>query len=203
MPRFPHPAPASRFATAPALRTRRPSGRWPGFGTRRGHAPRPAVPPGQLPQTAPPGRPPPGPHARQAGAFPATWLSSRPLRAARLAQLSEAAMPGPDSPPVTIVDVRDDDFRLVPEFYRTVIVPNFAPGELQTEAELMSGLRSGRSRVLIAVAAGGAMLGGAVGDFFPRSNVMLLSYLVVLGAGRGQGIGATVLQAAKQAWTEE
>jgi len=112
-------------------------------------------------------------------------------------------MPGPDSQPVTIVDARDDDFRLVPEFYRTVIVPNFAPDELQTEAELMSGLRSGRSRVLIAVAAGGAMLGGAVGDFFPRSNVMLLSYLVVLGAGRGQGIGATVLQAAKQAWTEE
>ena len=112
-------------------------------------------------------------------------------------------MPGPDSPPVTIVDARDDNFRLVPEFYRTVIAPNFAPGELLTEAELISGLRSGRSRVLIAVAAGGAMLGGAVGDFFPRSNVMLLSYLAVLGNGRGQGIGATVLQAAKQAWTEE
>ena len=46
-------------------------------------------------------------------------------------------MPGPDSPPVTIVDARDGDFRLVPEFYRTVIVPNFPPDELQTQAELM------------------------------------------------------------------
>ena len=83
-------------------------------------------------------------------------------------------MPGPDSQPVRIVDARDDDFRLVPEFHRTVIVPSFPPDELQTEQELMDGLRSGRSRVLIAVAAGGAMLGGAVGDYFPRSNVMVL-----------------------------
>ena len=42
-------------------------------------------------------------------------------------------MPGPDSQPVRIVDARDGDFRLVPEFYRTVIVPSFPPDELQTE----------------------------------------------------------------------
>ena len=112
-------------------------------------------------------------------------------------------MPGPDRQPVTIVDARDGHFRLVPEFYRTVIVPSFPPDELQTEQELMDGLRSGRSRVLIAVAAGGAMLGGAIGDYFPRSNVMVLSYLAVLGGGRGQGTGAAVLRAAKDAWTEE
>lgn len=112
-------------------------------------------------------------------------------------------MPGPDSQPVRIVDARDGDFRLVPEFYRTVIVPSFPPDELQTERELMDGLRSGRSRVLIAVAADGAMLGGAVGDYFPLSNVMLLSYLAVLADGRGQGVGAAVLRAAKEAWTEE
>jgi GNAT superfamily N-acetyltransferase len=112
-------------------------------------------------------------------------------------------MPGPDSQPVTIVDARDDDFRLIPEFYRTVIEPSFTPDELQTEQELMDGLRSGRSRVLIAVSAGGAMLGGAVGDYFPRSKVMLLSYLAVLADGRGQGVGAAVLEAAKNAWTAE
>ena len=67
----------------------------------------------------------------------------------------------------------------------------------------MDGLRSGPSRVLIAVAADGAMLGGAVGDYFPLSNVMLLSYLAVLADGRGQGVGAAVLRAAKEAWTEE
>jgi GNAT superfamily N-acetyltransferase len=112
-------------------------------------------------------------------------------------------MPRPSGKPVTVIDARDSEFRLVPEFYRTVIVPCFAPDELQTEQELMDGLRSGRSRVLIALAEDGAMLGGAVGDYFPRSNVMLLSYLAVPAGGRGQGVGATVLRAAKDAWTAE
>ena len=114
-------------------------------------------------------------------------------------------MPGPDSPdaPLTVVDARDSDLRLFPEFYRTVIVPSFPPDELESETEIMDGLRSGRSRVLIAVAADGAMLGGAIGDYFPGSNVMLLSYLAVLAAGRGQGVGAAVLEAARHAWTQE
>ena len=72
-------------------------------------------------------------------------------------------MPGPDRQPVGIVDARDDDFRLVPEFYRTVIVPSFPPDELETEQELMDGLRSGRSRVLIAGAADGTMPAGPSG----------------------------------------
>jgi hypothetical protein len=67
----------------------------------------------------------------------------------------------------------------------------------------MDGLSSGRSRVLIAVGADGAMLGGAIGDYFPRSKVMLLAYLAVLAGGRGQGVGAAVLEAANKAWTEE
>jgi GNAT superfamily N-acetyltransferase len=112
-------------------------------------------------------------------------------------------MPGTASQPVTVVDARDDDFRLVPEFYRTVIVPSFAPDELESEEELTSGLRSGRSRVLLAVGKDDAILGGAVGDYFPRSNVMLLSYLAALPGGRGNGVGSTLLLAARDAWTAE
>jgi GNAT superfamily N-acetyltransferase len=112
-------------------------------------------------------------------------------------------MPGPDGRPITILDARDSDLRLVPEFYRTVIMPSFAPDELESEAEIMDGLRSGRSRVLIAMGPDRTMLGGAVGDYFPRSHVMLLSYLAVLAAGRGQGVGAAVLTAARHAWTQE
>jgi GNAT superfamily N-acetyltransferase len=112
-------------------------------------------------------------------------------------------MPGPAIQPVTVVDVRDSDSRYVPEFYRQVMAPSFPPDELETEEELVSGLRSGRSRVLVAVGTDGDVLGGAVGEYFPRSQVMLLAYLAVLPGGRGGGVGATVLQAAKDAWTAE
>jgi GNAT superfamily N-acetyltransferase len=112
-------------------------------------------------------------------------------------------MPGPASQPITVVDVRDSGSRYVPEFYRHVMVPSFPPDELETEEELVSGLRSGRSRVLVAVGTDGNVLGGAVGEYFPRSRVMLLAYLAVLPGGRGGGVGSTVLQAARDAWTAE
>jgi GNAT superfamily N-acetyltransferase len=112
-------------------------------------------------------------------------------------------MPGTASQPVTVVNAGDDDFRRVPEFYRTVIVPSFPPNELESEEELMSRLRSGCSRVLIALGTDGAIVGGAVGDYFPRSNVMLLAYLAVLPGQRGSGAGSVLLEAARQAWTAE
>ena len=67
---------------------------------------------------------------------------------------------------IAIVDVSSGDLRFVPEFYRTVLVPCFPPDELETEAELIAGLRSGRSRVLMARDADGALAGGAVGEYF-------------------------------------
>lgn len=112
-------------------------------------------------------------------------------------------MPGPASQPVTVADARDNGFRHVPEFYHKVMVPSFPSDELETEEELMRGLRSGRSRVLIAVGEDGAVLGGAVGEHFPRSNVVLLAYLAAVPGGRGGGVGSAVLRAAKDAWTAE
>lgn len=101
------------------------------------------------------------------------------------------------------MDVRDSGSRYVPEFYHHVMVPSFPPDELETEEELVSGLRSGRSRVLVAVGTDGNVLGGAVGEYFPRSRVMLLAYLAVLPGGRGGGVGSAVLRAARDAWTAE
>lgn len=112
-------------------------------------------------------------------------------------------MPDAASHPVTVVDVRDHDLRHVAELYLRVMVPSFPPDELESEEELMSGLRSGRSRVLVAVGEDGVVLGGAVGEYFPRSNAMLLAYLAVRPGGRGGGIGSTVLRAAKDAWAAE
>ena len=112
-------------------------------------------------------------------------------------------MPGPANQQVTVVDVRESGSRYVPELYHKVMVPSFAPDELETEEELVRGLRSGRSRVLVAVGTDGDVLGGAVGEYFPLSQVMLLAYLAVLPGGRGGGVGSTVLQAARDAWTAE
>lgn len=112
-------------------------------------------------------------------------------------------MPSSAGQQITIVDARDDGLRLVPEFYRKVIAVSFPPDELESEEDLIAGLRSGRSRVLIARDCDGAIVGGAVGDYFPRSDVMLLAYLAVQAGGRGLGVGAAVLHAAKQAWMAE
>jgi GNAT superfamily N-acetyltransferase len=112
-------------------------------------------------------------------------------------------MPSSASRGIAIADARDDNFQFAPEFYRTVIVPCFPPDELETEEELIGGLRSGRSRLLLARDADGTIVGGAVGDYFPRSDVMLLAYLAVRPGGRGSGIGSTLLQAARDAWMAE
>jgi GNAT superfamily N-acetyltransferase len=112
-------------------------------------------------------------------------------------------MPSSASRGVAIADARNDDFQFVPEFYRTVIVPSFPPDELETEEELIGGLRAGRSRLLIARDADGTIAGGAVGEYFPRSDIMLLAYLAVRPGDRGNGLGATLLQAARDAWMAE
>lgn len=112
-------------------------------------------------------------------------------------------MPGPAGQQVTVSDARDNGYRAVPDFYRSVMVPSFAADELESEEELMNGLRSGRSRVLTAADEDGTVLGGAVGECFPRSGVVLLAYLAVRPGGRGSGAGSVLLRAARDAWTAE
>jgi GNAT superfamily N-acetyltransferase len=88
-------------------------------------------------------------------------------------------------------------------FYRAVLTPNFPAAELISEEELIGGLRAGVTRVLAVRAPDGTILGGAVGDWFQRSRVQLLSYIAVRPGLRGQGIGSMLLTAAVRAWTAE
>ena len=106
--------------------------------------------------------------------------------------------------PAPIVnDLRDADESTMADFYRTVLAPNFRPDELISEQELIGGVRKGATRALAACRADGTILGGAVGDWFERSRVVLLSYIAVRPGLRGQGIGSTLLTQAVHAWTAE
>jgi GNAT superfamily N-acetyltransferase len=96
-----------------------------------------------------------------------------------------------------------DDERLVLDLYRSVLLPNFRPDELVTEDELVSSLRSGSCRIMIAQDAGGAVVGGIVGDWFPESHVQLLSYIAVRPGVRGQGVGTSLLETAIAGWVAD
>ncbi len=89
------------------------------------------------------------------------------------------------------------------DFYRAMLSANFPAAELISEDDLIEGLRAGLTRVLSVSVADATILGGALGDWFPRSRVQLLSYLAVRPGLRGQGIGSMLLTAAVRDWTAE
>ncbi len=111
---------------------------------------------------------------------------------------SSAAGPG-----ITVGKLDPEDLREVLSFYQHVLLPNFRPAELQAPDEFAAGLKSGRGRALVARTAQGTIAGGAVGDFFPRSRVLLLSYLAVAAEGRGAGTGGLLFQAVTDLWAAD
>jgi len=104
---------------------------------------------------------------------------------------------------ISIVDARDDDGELVRQFYRTVLAQSFPADELDAEQNLLDALAAGQSRILLATDGSGTVLGGAVGDYFAGSGVLLLSYLAAGPATRGAGVGSALLRAAITGWTSE
>jgi GNAT superfamily N-acetyltransferase len=88
-------------------------------------------------------------------------------------------------------------------FYQRVLLPNFPAAELEPPDEFAAGLKSGQGRALVARTVQGTIAGGAVGDFFPRTRVLLLSYLAVAADGRGAGTGGLLLQAVTDRWIAE
>jgi GNAT superfamily N-acetyltransferase len=102
---------------------------------------------------------------------------------------------------ITIVDARSDDASLISAYYREVMLSSFRPAELDSEENIVVALRDGHGRVLIARDAGGTILGGAVGEFFPAARVMLLSYLATRQGARGGGVGSALLRTAITQWT--
>jgi hypothetical protein len=105
-----------------------------------------------------------------------------------------------DRPVVAIEEIDADDAQQVADFYGRVLAPHFHADELETSENISAGLKSGGTRALVARTAEGTIIGGAVGDLFPRSRVLLLSYLAVAAEGRGTGTGGLLMQALTDLW---
>jgi GNAT superfamily N-acetyltransferase len=75
--------------------------------------------------------------------------------------------------------------------------------ELVSSEDFSAGLKEGGTRALVARTGEGIIAGGAVGDWFPRSRVLLLSYLAVPAEGRGMGTGGLLMKALTDLWGRE
>lgn len=89
------------------------------------------------------------------------------------------------------------------EFYRRILLPYFSADELETEDNYLRLLRAGESRALVARLPDGTLVGGTLSDWFPDSQVLLLSYLAVPTEYREHGIGAKLLKAIGTEWSAD
>lgn len=105
-----------------------------------------------------------------------------------------------DLPAVSVGELDAADDAEIAEFYQRILLPHFRTDELVRRENFAAGLKSGDSRALVARTANGVIAGGAVGDLYPRSGVVLLSYLAVPREGRGLGTGSTLVKAATALW---
>ena len=101
---------------------------------------------------------------------------------------------------LTIEELSPDSDSAIAEFYERVLVPHFRSAELVSSEDFSAGLKEGGTKALVARTKHGAIAGGAVGDFFPRSRVLLLSYLAVPAEGRGMGTGGLLMKAVTDVW---
>jgi len=111
--------------------------------------------------------------------------------------MTDSATAGPVA--VETLDSRDE--RGVSRFYRRILAPHFRPGELGSEEDIVAGLRDGSATALVARTEDGELVGGSVCEWFPRSRVLLLSYIAVLPGHRSQGVGTRILEAGLRSWT--
>ncbi len=77
-------------------------------------------------------------------------------------------------------------------FYAEVLTPAFPPDELITWDELRGAAAADLGPGAL-VLDGETPLGGMLGEIYPRSGVLLLSYIAVRADARGRGIGQTLL----------
>jgi len=103
------------------------------------------------------------------------------------------------------LDVRDSadlPASKIEEFYDSVLAPSFADSELIPRAEFLADLNDpgGDTVASVAFDDAGEILGGAVGQWFPQSRVMLTAYLAIRPGRRGGGIGGRILRAVLADW---
>ncbi|MBO0804208.1 MAG: hypothetical protein J2P25_14180 [Nocardiopsaceae bacterium] len=101
---------------------------------------------------------------------------------------------------LTVEELSPDDDPAIAEFYERILLPHFRDSELVSSEDFSASLKGGETRGLLARTARGAIAGGAVGDIFPRSRALLLSYLAVPAEGRGMGTGSLLMKAVAEVW---
>jgi GNAT superfamily N-acetyltransferase len=101
---------------------------------------------------------------------------------------------------LTIEELNPDSDSAVTDFYEHVLAPHFRAAELVSSDEFSASLKNGGTRALLARTGEGVIAGGAVGDWFSRSRVLLLSYLAVPAEGRGMGTGTLLMKALTDLW---
>jgi GNAT superfamily N-acetyltransferase len=85
---------------------------------------------------------------------------------------------------------------LLRELHDEVLLPSFRPEEYVSPAVI----RPEKKQVLIACDEDGRVLGGATGEVYPASGVLLLGYLAIRPGFRGRGVGSVLMAALRERW---
>jgi GNAT superfamily N-acetyltransferase len=92
---------------------------------------------------------------------------------------------------------------LLDTVFTEILTPAFSPDELGTLAQMRASVRSGISRVMVALDEGDKPVAAAVGEWSAATRVVLLGYLAVTEHSRSGGIGGQLLERAMRAWRQE
>jgi GNAT superfamily N-acetyltransferase len=86
-------------------------------------------------------------------------------------------------------------------FYREVLEPAFPHAELEDLGKLSAGYLNPSEKYHGEVALrAGQPVGGALGEYYSASRVMLLGYLAVRGDQRGTGLGSALIRTVLDQW---
>jgi len=118
------------------------------------------------------------------------------------AERSPAPPAEAEFPDVTFVDSTDLTIDEFTRFYNEVLEPGFPPSELVSLESALGSYHAQHSIATIAMA-GKEAVGGALGDYFAESDVLLLSYLAIRPDMRSKGIGSALLRDALSKWREK
>ncbi|MEN0130362.1 MAG: hypothetical protein AAGC49_13035 [Brevundimonas sp.] len=83
--------------------------------------------------------------------------------------------------------------------HAAILVPSFPPEELESADAMGEALTAGTVVAMVA-SSDDEPVGLAVGAWDPATSVLLLSYLAIGAAGRGGGVGGTLLESALAHW---
>lgn len=89
---------------------------------------------------------------------------------------------------------------LLEEIYGNVLRPSFTLNELSPYCELTEALARGRAVVTAVLDGKGRPVGAAVGEWSPKTGVLLLAYIAVRPEWRSRGCGALLMDAVRGAW---